>query len=122
MTATTAVGTTQSLCEKRLDSSLANLADFAQSDASGQRSSDSDKTYGRDDTEFLRHQTYDYPEAVLSKGRFPRQIKNVAALTGFQDKRAQICPFTQRAACASPVSETDVPLLQTDRHEQIRTR
>ena len=35
--------------------------------------------------------------AESEKGPFLRQIKNVAVLTGFQDKRSQICPFTQRA-------------------------
>jgi hypothetical protein len=51
-----------------LDSSLSKLADFVRFDASGQRSSDSNKTYGRDDTEFVSHQTYGNSGSVVSNG------------------------------------------------------
>jgi hypothetical protein len=57
-------------CHLTLNSSLSTLIDFAWSAASGQGSSDSEKTYGPDDTDLVRHQWYGNPGTVLLNRRF----------------------------------------------------
>jgi hypothetical protein len=62
-----------------LISSLSNLANSAPWGTPGQMQSDSDKTYGPDDTDFLRHQTYGNSGTVVrsNNGGFLTERSNV---------------------------------------------
>ncbi len=62
--------------QNTLISWLSNRADSGHSAALGQMQSDSDKTYGPDDTDFVRWKRYGFPGAELSKGEFLICVKN----------------------------------------------
>ena len=66
-----------------LISSLSNLANSATWGTPGQMQSDSDKTYGPDDTDFLRWKRYEFPGTELSKGGFLNERRNVRVPTKF---------------------------------------